>query len=181
MQKTALILTLLALSLGGCGESLETSSKLNQQETNASSSGSYGDSSLYSSSTSSGLNSTATTPSNSGTLNGSTWPTGDMSASPSSQPNATPDPLAGTGISAALLDKKPHGWFSRCLDAKVQLVNHDAAEHDGYVIVTFLTLSGERELQYRYVSLMPSAKQDLTLTSTKPAEMATVEFRRKFL
>lgn len=178
MKKPTLILTLLALSLSGCGESLETTSNLNAQETYSTTSGDYSGSSLYSGSTSSSLNSTSTT-NTSNAVSGSTWPTGGSSSS--SQATATVDPLAGTGLAATLIDQKPHGWFSRNRDAKIQLVNHDAVPRDGYVIVTFSTVGAQPELQYRYVSLEASGNQTLTLSSTKPADSAAVEFRRKFL
>lgn len=179
MKKPTLILALFALSLNGCGETLETSSNLNAQETYSTTSSDYSGSSLYSGSTSSSLNSNTTNTTNA--VSGSTWPTSGNPVSSSSQATATVDPLAGTGISATLADQKNHSWFSRNLDAKIQLVNHDAVPRGGYVIVTFSTVGAQPELQYRYVSLDASGNQALTVSSTKPADSAMVEFRRKFL
>lgn len=172
----ALVLGLLAVSLVGCGEAVETSPSL----TAASSTTTSDDrsSSLYGGITTSGAAISTTTSTTSGSSNSMT---NGSPATQTSQLAMAPDPLAGKGISATLVEQTPHSWFSRNLDAKVSVVNHDAVARSGYVIATFSSHGSPSDLQYRYITLAPRGTQTMTLSSTKPADDASIDFRSKFL
>lgn len=101
----------------------------------------------------------------------STWP----------QASSSLDPAAGTGVEARITEEHVAGFFHPTRVVSVQLVNHDALAHDGFVIATFQGLTGTNEYAYRYVSLASKETRTLSLQSQASAQGVTIAFRSKFL
>lgn len=108
---------------------------------------------------------------------------GSVTATPSAWPQASSsaDPAANTGVEARITEEHTVGFFHPTRVVSVQLVNHDAVAHDGFVVATFQGLSGAYEYGYRYVSLAAKETRTLSLQSHESAQGVTIAFRSKFL
>jgi hypothetical protein len=96
-------------------------------------------------------------------------------------PAPTPDPLAGTGVTAAIRDQQHTGWIFHHLQISVEVVNHDPTSHSGFLVATFTLPNGSTQLAYQDLSLNPGDAQMVTLTSDGNAQSAVVTFRQTML
>ena len=166
MRRLGLALVATSLLMVGCGDdTVPVTSSANQYQTGSSlyTNSSYTSSSnAYGSSTSYGTTDTAT-----------------GSAFPSS--TTRPDPMAGTGVETRITDQHSQGFFHPTMVVTMQVINHDAVAHDGFVVASFQDAQNNTEYGYRYVSLAANDTQTVSITSQKSAQGATVVFKTKFL